>query len=191
MFSATKLFGLAAAVALLGVMVVGRPFAEQTPPTPAAIDTDPGTVSMYRGTVRGLEQHDPGTIEVFDWGSLKEGERWTGQMEMDDPRLSGVIDCYSNAFITDRGAGWLRAMSCRVSNTEGSWQAISRGYMAPRGGGIHDQLWMEGEGAYSGLYAIQRCDMSALTATVECEGAVFQGGFPDAPAEAPAAPTDG
>lgn len=186
MFSATKLFALAASIALIGVMIVSRPFSAPAPEVPAATTTDPGGISKYSGSMRPFDQQDEGTIEVFDWGSRIEGERWSARMEMDDPRVSGTSACLGNAFVTDSGAGWLRATSCRLFNEGGTWHVTSHGYLAPRSGGIHYQQRLVGEAGYDGLFAVQRCDMDARTALFDCEGAVFEGGFPDAPAEAPA-----
>jgi len=188
MFPALRLSGIAAAVALLGVMVARGPFADQELESPAPINSEPGAIARYVGTPRALSQHDEGTIDVLDWGSSIQDERVSGEFEMDDPRVSGISHCSANAFVTDRGAGWFRTHSCRLFDDEGSWRSTSHGYMAPGNGGIHYQDRLVGEGAYDGLFAIQRCDMLAQTAIFECEGVIFQGGFPDMPAEAPARP---
>lgn len=192
MFSATKLFAGAATVALLGVLVVSGPFAgEPRPETTSSIGADPGEISRYSGVLRLMKNHDPGTIEYTDWGSRMEGGRLSATHEMDDPRVSGISHCNYSQFTTDNGAGWLRANNCRLFNDEGSWHSMSRGYLAPGNGGVHYQHEMVGEGGYDGLFAVQRCDMPAQTATMECEGAVYQGGFPDTPAEAPDTPPGG
>ena len=189
MFSATKLVGIAAAVALFGALMLTVPFgSQQDTPSPAAPAADPGGITTYSGTYKVLGQNHMGAAERFDWGTSREGEQWTSRTEMSDLRMSGLSTCYSNVYQTGEGGlGWLRTFNCRTFSGEdgGTWREVGQGYMDPKTSGIHYQYQKVGEGVYEGLYAIQRCDMPRYGDTFECEGAIFSGGLPPTPEDPP------
>ena len=104
--------------------------------------------------------------------------------------MSGTSTCYTNVYETNTpGVGWLRTYNCRLFSQEGlgTWQETGRGYMDPESSSIHYQSLLTGEGAYEGLFAIQRCDAPAYGYAFECEGAVHEGGLPPTPDSPPEA----
>lgn len=188
-FSAAKLFGLAASVALLGAVALAVPFASRLDTQgPAAADSGPGHITMYTGSFWPFAKKTDGTIERYDWGLARLDEQWTSGLEMSDPRISGVQSCYSNVYETGLdGVGWLRTFRCRLfpDDVEATWEVTGRGYMDPGSTGIHYQSSFVGEGDYEGLFAIQRCDAPAYGAPFECVGSIFEGEFPPMPEAAP------
>ncbi len=191
MISATKLVGIAAAVALFGALTLALPFgSQQDTQTPAAPAVDPGGITSYSGTSKVLGQNHMGTAEQLDWGTSREGEQWTSRMETTDSRMSGLSTCYSNVYETGEGGlGWLRTFNCRFVTREdgGTWREVGQGYMDPESTAIHYQYQMVGEGTFEGLYAIQRCDAPKYGVTFQCEGVIFSGGLPPMPDAAPEA----
>jgi hypothetical protein len=126
-----------------------------------------------------------GVIERYDWGTTQMGEQWTVRMETDDPQMSGVSTGYHNVYVVGPDDTDLRTYNARLFTKEGSWLETGRGYQDPRTTGIHYQSYMTGEGAYEGLSAIRSCGQETFSPVFRCEGVIFEGGLPEAPADAP------
>lgn len=82
MFSATKLVGIAAAMAVFGALLVAGPLgtpSEDSAPAAAPV-ADHGEISRFTGTMRFLDTEDSGEEPVstrYDWGEAITGMLWS------------------------------------------------------------------------------------------------------------------
>ncbi len=188
MFSTAKLVGLAAALALFAALALAVPLnPPQSGPAPAAPAFEPGEITPYTGKLRVLGQDVTPNPEGFDWGEAHMGEQWTVRLEMSDPRMSGVASSFHNVYTVTPDKTYLRTYKARVftENPDGTWLETGRGYQDPETTGIQYQSYLEGEGAFEGLFAISSCGQQRFSANFDCEGVILEGGLPETPAEAP------
>lgn len=190
MLSATRMVGLAAVLALLGGLTLALPIgAPDTEPDPVVTDIEAGTgeITNASGSIEFLAQDTTVDAEHFDWGAVKNGDQWTMRWEMSDPRISGVETHFQNNH--ELGALKRRVFTFTgrlfTDEPEGTWLQSGRAYQDPETAGIQMQVYSVGEGSYSGLTAISSCVQERVAFAWDCEGAIFENGLPESPAEPP------
>ena len=189
MFSATKLVGIAAAVALFGALMLvvplGPPDADPVADAPAV---EPGEIIPFSGGMRVLGQDGAPEIERFDWGESRVGEQWTVRLEnMSDARLNGVATGFHNVYGVGPRKTYLRSYRGRLftKDENGTWLETGHGYQDPETTSVHYRSQLVGEGSYEGLFAIMSCDQESFSGGWNCEGVIFEGGLPELPEVAP------
>lgn len=189
MLSATKLVGLAAVLALLGGLTLALPGGAPDTERDTVTNTEAGTgeIANASGSIRFLGQDLTVDAEHFDWGTVKTGDQWTTRWEMSDPRISGLETHFQN--IHELGPLKRRVFTFTgrlfTDEPEGTWLQSGRAYQDPESMGILMQVYSVGEGVYDGLTAISSCAQERVSFTWDCEGAIFDSGLPEFPAEPP------
>ena len=68
---------------------------------------------------------------------------------------------------------------------DGRWLTTAHGYQGSEPSAITDVAHSIGEGAYEGLSAMVTCEQALGSAKWACDGIIFEGEWPELPAEAP------
>ena len=184
MISPAKMVMMAAVAALAGTLLLAGQFT--TPDLgPAIADSQgPGKITSTQGQMLVRSQYDPGDSTAVEWGVATTGELWSGELRMDDPRLSvsGQVRLNEYSF----GNGGPKSWTGHFENEDGWWTAQARAYTALGGGGWHHQILLTGQGGYEGLSAILSADQEAVSGFLDVRGAIFTGDMPPLPGPAPA-----
>lgn len=186
MFSATKLVGVAAAVALFGTLMLAVPFGpQQEVRTPAAEIPAEGRVTTFTSEMTALD-HEVGDVEYLtDSLVFKPGEQVILKITSSDSRMSGVIAGFQNVYEVGPLKRRLSAWTGRLMTDGGSWLQSGRGYQSSDST-THTMISSIGEGAYEGLTALYSCGQTSFFADWTCNGVITEVGWPEYPAEAPA-----
>lgn len=187
MFSATKLVGMAAAVALFGALALALPFGSQDTQPAAAPAPSLRQVTPWTGEMHVLGKDTMGSAESYDWGSSMTDEQWTSRLTTTDSRYSGLVTGLHSYYEASPGDGLLRVHTSRIFNDEdgGTWLSSGYGYQDPETSVVTYMTRSTGEGVYAGLSAIGICEMPPNSFTMECRGITFEGAWPEFPSEAP------
>lgn len=187
MFSATKLVGIAAAVALFGAMMLVVPFGSQDTQAPAAPAPEMGEVTAFTGGIQLLGQDRTGTFERYDWGKSSSGEQWTFRLTTTDPRYSGVGTGFHNVYEVGPDRTVLRVQNGRLftKDEDGTWLSTGYSYQDPETTAITYVTNSTGEGTYAGLSAYSICEQGNGSYELECHGIVFEGEWPELPSDTP------
>jgi hypothetical protein len=190
MFSATKLVGLAATVALIGsVMLVALPLGGgQEATAPAATVDEPRAISAFSGTMELLDGGETGVAERHAWGIATLDRQVHFEYDVDDPRLRGVGRLRLNEYDIKGLSRGPNVATVYIEDDEGSWSGGGPGYRGPEDAGYHFQSTLTGHGAYEGLTAILTGDQAYYGAPFEIEGVVIEGPLPPFPEPADAIP---
>lgn len=183
MFSATKMVGLAATVALIGsVMLVAVPLGgTQDATVPAATVDEPSAISAFSGTMELLDGGQAGAIERHDWGVATLDRQVHFEYDVDDPRLRGDGRLRLNEYDIKGLARGPNVATVYIEDDEGSWTGGGPGYRGPEDAGYHFQSTLTGHGAYEGLTALLTGDQAYYGAPFEIEGVVIEGPLPPLP----------
>lgn len=186
MFSATKLVGLAAIVALVGALTIALPANQPVEPGgSAASPTAPPEMTPFSGTMGVLSIDESGDRVEHDWGLGMMDQQWTFVHEFDDERLNGRGRSRVNDHQIDGQRGGPKSFTLYIENDGGSWVGTGRAYNGVNGGGWHHQTVLTGQGGYEGLTAILAADQEYQADTLDVHGVVFTGGLPPLPEPAP------
>jgi hypothetical protein len=186
MFSATKLVGLAAAVALFGIVMLALPVnPPQNQQAPSAQVPMHGEVTPFSGSMDMIGVDDMGVRTEFDWGGMATGEQYTARYMNDDPRYSGLNSAYYAVYVIGPELIQLRVYNGRLFTKDGSWQTFGRGYTHPETGLFTMQEYAVGEGPYEGLFALNTIQERSGVDELDMEGVIFEGGLPELPEEPP------
>lgn len=185
MFSATKLVGIAAAVALFGALMLAVPFGpQQEVRTPAAEIPADGRVTTFTSEMTALD-HAVGDVEhLTDSLVYKPGEQVILKITSSDPRMTGVVTGFQNVYEVGPLKTRLNAWTGRLMTDGGSWLQSARGYQSPDST-VQLTTYSIGEGAYEGLAALYSCEQPSFFADWTCHGAITEVGWPEFPGEAP------
>lgn len=192
MFSATKLAGLVAAIALFSALLLAGPVSPPSDDTaPAAPVAEHGEVTHFSGVSRSLEAEDSGQEPVstrHPWGEEVLGALVTLGIESDDQRYRGIYSGYHNVDVVQPGSNWLSSSNGRLFTDDGSWHIEGRAYKDPETGATIAQEYAVGEGAHEGLYALTTYMQKPGSSTVNFDGVIFEGSLPETPEMAPDEP---
>ena len=188
MFSATKLFAVAASVALFGALTVALPLGQQQDATtPGAEAPTLGEITSYTGEMEVLGKDQIGTRQEFDWGFGRSGEQWTTRLTTDDPRYSGLVTGIHNSHQLESGGAFLVTHTSRMFTEDegGTWLQTGYGYQDPEATRVTYVTQSTGEGIYEGWSAFDVCEQTAGADGLVCRGIIFQGDWPESAGEAP------
>lgn len=184
MFSTTKLFAMAASVALFAALTLALPLGhQQDPVTPGAEAPAFGEMTSFTGEMELLGQDRVGTVD----GSSTTGEQWTARFTTNDPRYSGLTTGFHNFYQSDPGPGFVRVHTSRqfTEDPDGTWLSTGHGYQDPETTGVTWVTQSTGEGTYEGLSAISICEQEDGSTAMQCHGIIFEGEWPEFPSDAP------
>lgn len=187
MFSATKMVGIAAAVALFGALMLALPFGTQDTQVPAAVVPDLRGITPWTGEMHVKGKDTMGSAERYDWGSSRTDEQWTTRLTTTDPRYSGLVSGLHSYYEVNPGDGFVRVHKSRLFTDEdgGTWLNSGYGYQDPETSVVTYVTHATGEGVYAGLSAIGICEQQDGSAIMECRGITFEGEWPPFPSDAP------
>lgn len=187
MFSATKLVGIAAAVALFGALTLALPFGSQDSQLPAASAPSLGGITPWTGEMRILGKDTMGSAEGYDWGSSMTDEQWTSRLTTTDSRYSGLVTGLHSYYEVNPGDGFTRVHTSRVFTNDdgGTWLSSGYGYQDPETSSVTYVTHSTGEGIYAGLSGFGICEQQYGSLTMECHGITFEGEWPAFPSAAP------
>jgi hypothetical protein len=195
MFSATKLVGMAAVLALMGGLMLAVPLNVTEESPPAATTPDPADyLTTVSGTATLRSTDRDGDVEYGVVGPDGIGymdEIYTGEIDTDDPRLDGRMRSTSNMYAHHGQA--TRSLTIYLENDGGSWVGTGYGYQDPETTGYHNRWVLHGEGGYEGQHAVIDMDQSTFSVPFEVSGVIVSGDLPPMPDPAPETfePTDG
>jgi hypothetical protein len=188
--SPTKLATAAIAAALVGSLLLARPFTTSERSLPAAPDASKaGVITLVEGNMYTLSKDDIGSPDTYDGGPARVDEWWTTEFRTNDARLNGIAVSRHNRNLLGSSGSFYRgsrAITVRLENDGGAWVGSGLAYMEPDTTVLHYRLLLEGQGGYDGLDAIIDLDNPVITAPFKLAGAILSGGLPEFPEPVPA-----
>ncbi len=193
MISPAKLVTGAAVAALMGALLLARPFTSQEvsdQASPAGPSDEP-IVTLVSGQMSGrFDQDSPGKTEATDWGYSVTDALGTFQLDTSDERLSGPLRMRTDYYARSGYEYGPFAFTVYLENDGGSWDGSGVAYLDPIAtegdpGGAHMQAVLSGQDAYQGMTAILAMDTQGWSSDWAVSGSLQPFQLPPAPEAAP------
>lgn len=193
MFTPTKLFTGAAIAALMGALLLARPFMSQDvndPASPAGPSDEP-IVTLVSGEASGYFSVDSGgKTESANWGYTVTDALGTWELDMSDERLSGRSRMRTDYYARSGSEYGPFAFSMYVENDGGSWDGSGVAWLDPAAtqgepSGAHSHVVLRGQDGYEGMTAILAMDTPDGSSDWAVSGVVQPFELPPTPEAAP------
>lgn len=185
MFTATRFAAAIAILALAGSLaLVTAPLSDLTSePDAEAPAVDPARYGGVEGTFRLLAGGGSGDYTITAWGAETHGATWMGDLDVDDPRLSGSSQgTFNSVFYNGGPERGISSGSVVITTPGGTWQGTSVGYEHPATQELLVQMQLAGAGAHDGLSALLSLSQDgAGSLTYRARGVIFPGTLPEYP----------